>query len=171
MKRPGKALLAITLLSPTLGWAACDVRSGPATTALVELYTSEGCSSCPPTDKWLAEVPSGTHPPGNVVPVSLHVDYWDDLGWKDPFSQSGFAERRSWLVHANGHKTVFTPHFFVPGTGVRDWRGHLARGLKRVSAELARAIIRLLAEMTPDGTNSIAGSATPAGASTKPAAA
>jgi hypothetical protein len=171
MKRPGKALLAITLLSPALGWAACDVRSGPATTALVELYTSEGCSSCPPADKRLAEFPSGTHPSGNVVPLSLHVDYWDDLGWKDPFSQSRFSERQSWLVHANGHKTVFTPHFFVSGTEVRDWRGDLARELKRVNAEPARASIRLHAEMTPDGTISIAGSATPAGASTKPAAA
>jgi hypothetical protein len=171
MKRRSKTLLAITLLSPTLGWAACDVRSGPATAALVELYTSEGCSSCPPADKRLTEFPSGTHGSDDVVPLSLHVDYWDDLGWKDPFSQSRFSERQSWLVHANGHKTVFTPHFFVSGTEVRDWRDDLARQLKRVTAEPARASIRLRAEMTPGGTISIAGSATPSKESTKAATA
>ena len=171
MKRPSKALLAITLLSPTLGWAACDVQSGPTTTALVELYTSEGCSSCPPADKRLTEFPSGTRRSGNVVPLSLHVDYWDDLGWKDPFSQPRFSERQSWLVHANGHKTVFTPHFFVSGTEVRDWRGDLGDELKRVTARPARASIHLHAEMSPSGTISIAGSATPSRASTKSVAA
>src|SRR6476620_7857286 len=77
------------------GNAACEVRSGSATAALVELYTSEGCSSCPPADKRLTGFSSATQ--DKVVPLSLHVDYWDDLGWKDPFAQAGFAERQRWL--------------------------------------------------------------------------
>ena len=160
MKRRINAILAIALLSPSLSWAACDVKSGPKTTALVELYTSEGCSSCPPADKRLSQLPSRDYSLEQVVPISLHVDYWDDLGWKEPFAQPQFSERQSWLVHANGHKTSFTPHFFVSGTEVRDWRGDLGDQLKRVTAEPAHAGIRIHAEATGPGAVSVAASAT-----------
>ena len=86
-------------------------------------------------------IPSRDYSLEQVVPISLHVDYWDDLGWKEPFAQPQFSERQSWLVHANGHKTSFTPHFFVSGTEVRDWRGDLGDQLKRVTAEPARATL------------------------------
>jgi hypothetical protein len=95
MNRPISAILATALLSPALGWAACDVDSGPKTAALVELYTSEGCSSCPPADKRLSQFPAHGHSLEQVVPISLHVDYWDDLGWKEPFAQPQFSERQS----------------------------------------------------------------------------
>jgi hypothetical protein len=160
MNRRINAILTIALLSPTLSWAACDVKSGPKTTALVELYTSEGCSSCPPADKRLSQFPSQAYSLEQVVPISLHVDYWDDLGWKEPFAQPQFSERQSWLVHANGHKTSFTPHFFVSGTEVRDWRGNLGDQLKRVTAEPAPASISVHAEATVPGTVSVAVSAT-----------
>jgi hypothetical protein len=97
------------------------------------------------------------------VPISLHVGYWDDLGWKEPFAQPQFSERQSWLVHANGHKTSFTPHFFVSGTEVRDWRGDLDDQLKRVTAEPAHAGIRVHAEATGPDAVSIAASATAPG--------
>lgn len=162
MHRQIKALVAMALLSPTLGWAACDVQSGAKTAALVELYTSEGCSSCPPADQRLSQFPSRDYSLKHVVPISLHVDYWDNLGWKEPFAQPKFGERQSWLVHANGHKTVFTPHFFVSGTEVRDWRGRLGDELKRVTAEPARANIRIHAESAGAGVISVTGSATAA---------
>lgn len=146
MTRRIKAMLALVLLSPTVSWAACDVQSGPRTTALVELYTSEGCSSCPPADKRLSQFPSRDYDLAHAVPISLHVDYWDELGWKEPFAQPEFSARQSWLVHANGHKTVFTPHFFVSGTEVRDWRADLGNELKRVNAEAAGADIQLHSE-------------------------
>ena len=160
MHRPISAILATALLSPALGWAACDFNSGPKTTALVELYTSEGCSSCPPADKRLSQFPSQAYSLAQVVPISLHVDYWDDLGWKEPFAQPQFSERQSWLVHANGHKTSFTPHFFVSGTEVRDWRGDLGDQLKRVTAKPARASISIHAEATGSGAVFVAASAT-----------
>jgi hypothetical protein len=163
------AALAIAFLSPTLSLAACDVKSGPKTAALVELYTSEGCSSCPPADKRLSQFPAHDYTWEQVVPISLHVDYWDDLGWKEPFAQPEFSKRQSWLVRANGHKTVFTPHFFVSGTEVRDWRSDLSDELKRVTAEPARASIRINAESTGAGTLSVAASAS-ASASTDPLA-
>jgi hypothetical protein len=159
MKRRINAILALALLSPAVSWAACDVRSGSKTTALVELYTSEGCSSCPPADKRLSQFPSRDYGLAQVVPISLHVDYWDDLGWKEPFAQSKFSERQSWLVHANGHKTVFTPHFFVSGTEVRDWRADLGEELKRINAQAAGADIHLRSEATGQGAFVISASA------------
>lgn len=169
MNRRINAILAAALLSPTLSWAACDVSSGPKTTALVELYTSEGCSSCPPADKRLSQFPSHGYGFEQVVPISLHVDYWDDLGWKEPFAQPQFSERQSWLVHANGHKTVFTPHFFVSGTEVRDWRANLGDELKRASAQAAGANIQLRSEAAGQGAFVISGSAS-APAAADPAA-
>ena len=159
MKRGINAVLAIAMLSPIFSWAACDVKSGARTAALVELYTSEGCSSCPPADQRLSQFPSREYGLDKVVPISLHVDYWDELGWKEPFAQPRFGERQSWLVRANGHKTVFTPHFFVSGTEVRDWRGGLVEELKRVTAEPARASLHIHAESAGARAISVAGSA------------
>ena len=162
MKRRINAVLALALLPPMFSWAACDVTSGPNTAALVELYTSEGCSSCPPADRRLSQFPSRDYSLKQVVPISLHVDYWDNLGWKEPFAQPQFGARQSWLVRANGHKTVFTPHFFVSGKEVRDWRGRLGDELNRVTAEPARASIRVHAESTGADVISVTGSATAA---------
>jgi hypothetical protein len=160
MRHRINAILAIALLTPTVSFAACDVTSGPKTAALVELYTSEGCSSCPPADKQLSQFPSREYSFGQVVPISLHVDYWDYIGWKEPFAQPKFSERQSWLVHVNGHKTSFTPHFFVSGMEVRDWRGDLGDRLKRITTEPARASISVHAEATGPGAVSVAASAT-----------
>ncbi|HEX4596916.1 MAG TPA: DUF1223 domain-containing protein [Burkholderiaceae bacterium] len=159
MNRRINAILAAALLAPTFSWAACDVRSGQKTAALVELYTSEGCSSCPPADKRLSQFPSAEYGFAQVVPISLHVDYWDYIGWKEPFAQPQFSERQSWLAHANGHKTVYTPHFFVSGTEVRDWHEHLGDELKRVNAQPARASVGVHAELTGAGTVLVAASA------------
>jgi hypothetical protein len=160
MNRPNLSALAIALLTPTFSWAACDLTSGPKTAALVELYTSEGCSSCPPADKRLSQFPSGRYSYEQVVPISLHVDYWDYIGWKEPFAQAQFSERQSWLARSNGHKTVYTPHFFVSGVEVRDWDSDLGRELSRVGAETARASVRVHAEPTASGKLSISAAAT-----------
>ncbi|HLO19669.1 MAG TPA: DUF1223 domain-containing protein [Sphingomicrobium sp.] len=117
MNRRINAILAIALLSPSLSWAACDVKSGPKTIALVELYTSEGCSSCPPADKELSQFPSREYSFGQVVPISLHVDYWDDLGWKEPL-----LNRSSRSVRAGS--------FTSTGTRPRSRRISLSRGWK-----------------------------------------
>src|SRR5258708_18492546 len=160
MNRRVNAILAIARPMPTVSFAACDVKSGRKAAALVELYTSEGCSSCPPADKQLSQFPSREYNFGQVVPISLHVDYWDYIGWKEPFAQPKFSERQSWLVRANGHTTVFTPQFCVSGTEVRDWRGELGDELKRVLAAPAGASVHLQAESRGSDTLSIAASAT-----------
>jgi len=154
-----KAAITIASLAPTFAWATCDVKSGPQTAALVELYTSEGCSSCPPADKRLSQFPSSGFTLEQAVPIALHVDYWDYIGWKDPFAQPPFTERQAWLVHANEDKTSFTPHFFVSGREVRDWRGDLVEAVKRVNAEPAHASVRIHAETMASGALSVAASA------------
>ena len=106
-------------LTAALAGAACEVTSPPRQVALVELYTSQGCSSCPPADRWLGTLHDRYGE--RVVPLSLHVGYWDYIGWKDPFARREFNERQRLLAAANGSRTVYTPGVFVQGRELSDW--------------------------------------------------
>lgn len=97
--------------------ASCSRESAARSPRLVELYTSEGCNSCPPADRWLATLDAST----GVVPIALHVDYWDDIGWVDRFGDPRFGRRQSQLVARTGGRTVYTPQVFVDGREWRDW--------------------------------------------------
>ena len=99
--------------------ADCAVRSGPHVRALVELYTSEGCSSCPPADRWLSKLAaSGDH---RVVPLAFHVSYWDYIGWKDRFASARYTERQHDLAEATGASMVYTPQVMIGGRDFRGW--------------------------------------------------
>ena len=154
---------------PVIGFAACDAHSGPNTAALVELYTSEGCSSCPPADKQLSRLRQALDPAAEVVPIALHVGYWDYIGGKDPYAQAAFGERQSWLVRANQHKTVYTPQFFVGGTELRAWRGGLRDEVRQRNARPAAAAIRVRASIASNGALALMAEAT-ARARAEPAA-
>jgi hypothetical protein len=136
-------LAGAMLLQPMVSVAACAVTSGPKTAALVELYTSEGCSSCPPADAQLSRLKQALDPGAEFVPLSLHVNYWDYIGWKDPYAQEYFAVRQRWLVQANEHTAVFTPHFFVGGIESREWPGGLRAQVRRQNAQMAQAQVQL----------------------------
>ena len=125
---------------PAAGMAACEAQSGPNTAALVELYTSEGCSSCPPADRQLGQLRQDT----TVVPLALHVGYWDELGWQDPYAQDDFARRQSWLVQLGGRRTLYTPQFFVGGTEVRPKA--VADAVRKLNAQPSLASIHLQAQ-------------------------
>ena len=133
------------------GFAACDAKSGPKTAALVELYTSEGCSSCPPADRQLSRLRQALDPAAEIVPLALHVGYWDYIGWKDPYAQGAFGERQSALVRAGGQNTVYTPQFFVGGAELRSWRGGLRDQVRQVNALPAAATIRVQAGPAANG--------------------
>ncbi|MBA3034656.1 MAG: DUF1223 domain-containing protein [Gammaproteobacteria bacterium] len=146
------SLLALALSAISLSAvAACEVRSGPRTAALVELYTSEGCSSCPPADQQLSRLRQVLDPTAAVVPLSLHVGYWDYIGWKDPYALEAFSTRQSWLVSTKGQRTVYTPHFFVAGAEARNWRGELRDTVRQVNDLPAKADIHLQAGLTTRG--------------------
>ena len=81
------------------------------TTVVVELFTSQGCSSCPPADAILREMA----PRDDVIALALHVDYWDYIGWKDIFGDPAHTERQRAYARANGERTVYTPQFVIGG--------------------------------------------------------
>lgn len=95
----------------------CTARSGANTPPVVELYTSEGCSSCPPADRWLSKL---TGQP-DVVALAFHVDYWDNLGWKDPFGNAAHTQRQSQQQTVNGARFSYTPQVTVNGIDSRHW--------------------------------------------------
>ena len=124
----GFFLSSITLAAERVGIDQLDKNteynqlfiSGAKQTQLIELYSSQGCSSCPPAQRW---VNSFTHRKGlwtEFIPVVFHVDYWDDLGWKDPFSSNRHTKRQRDFYSIDAINAVYTPEFIVNG---KEWRG------------------------------------------------
>ena len=91
---------------------------------LVELFTSEGCSSCPPADAWISQLKESPDLWKKIVPVAFHVDYWNNLGWRDRFAKPEFTARQRRYVAAWGGDSVYTPGFVVNGKEWRDWFGN-----------------------------------------------
>jgi len=147
---------AVAAVLPAIGEAACDAQSGPATAALVELYTSEGCSSCPPADRQFGRLPQALGTAVTVVPLALHVGYWDDLGWKDRYAQDAFARRQKWRVGADGGNVVYTPQLFLNGREAHF--ASLAEGVRSANAQQPAASLHLQAR--PEGADGLAISAT-----------
>ena len=104
-----KAVSALLILATT-AWAV-PVRAEPGKLVVVELFTSQGCSSCPPADAVLVEL---TQRP-NVLPLGFHVDYWDRLGWRDPFSSPAATARQQSYARALGLPGVYTPQVVING--------------------------------------------------------
>jgi len=99
---------------------ATRFESGPAQVSLLELYTSEGCSSCPPAEAWLSGLSQNAELWRSVVPVAFHVDYWDSGAWRDSFSSPVFTRRQRRYATSWGADSVYTPGFVLNGN---DWRG------------------------------------------------
>ena len=121
-----KAHLAITatLLTAASLCAEPLVFESAATPAtLIELFTSEGCSSCPPADAWMSALKSNPALWKSVVPVVFHVDYWNGLGWPDRFSSRANTERQHRYAAAWRSNSVYTPGFVLNGREWRDWSG------------------------------------------------
>jgi len=104
---------------PAAPLSTCETRSGSTPVVIVELYTSQGCSSCPPADRWLGGLRQRFG--ASVLPLSMHVAYWDYIGWKDPFARREFGARQRELTRANASPSVYTPGVFVQGRELPDW--------------------------------------------------
>src|SRR6185503_15335347 len=143
-------LVAVLAMSMATAQAAqCSARSGERTVALVELYTSEGCDSCPPADRWLSSLGPRGFAPDRVVPIALHVDYWDYIGWKDPYARQAHAARQRKMAKLARAAMVYTPQVLLQGQDFRHWRdggspdGAFARTVAEINARPAKARISL----------------------------
>jgi len=118
-----KSLFAIISCSFLLNIAHADMlklsgKTGEEPQVLIELFTSQGCHSCPPADKWLGGLDSSRYA-DKVVPLALHVDYWDYIGWKDRFAQAKFTDRQRKYAQLKRSNTVYTPQIMLNGKDMR----------------------------------------------------
>lgn len=108
-------LAAATAAGATTAAPACSARANGAAPLVVELYTSEGCSSCPPADRWLSTLKGRS----GVLALAFHVNYWNHLGWTDRFATPEATARQRALARTLGQTSVYTPQVVADG---RDWR-------------------------------------------------
>jgi hypothetical protein len=108
---------AVSVASMDASAGMCTARSAVYATPVVELYTSEGCSSCPPADKWLSSLKGRN----DVVALAYHVDYWDRLGWKDRFASPAYTQRQYEQQALNGARFAYTPQVVIEGRDRKDW--------------------------------------------------
>lgn len=142
------AALAATAVSARAE-VACEASSGERLRPVLELYTSEGCSSCPPADRWLSAL-AGSPLADQVLPLALHVDYWDYIGWPDRFADKRFTERQRLHAYRNRLGHIYTPQVVLAGRDTPGW----ARGeafVDQLRAQAARPAALSLAVSAADG--------------------
>lgn len=131
--------------------SVCQAHSGPNTGVLVELYTSEGCSSCPPADRWFAKLAASANP-RDLSLLAFHVDYWDEIGWRDRLAQHAFTVRQSQRVRAGGSTTVYTPQVMLSSQLGLRWNqpDQVAAAIAGIQHKPATLLLRMRAR--PDST-------------------
>lgn len=131
-----KSVAACTLIYWATGAVGqsnqCSVTTGPTINPVVELYTSEGCSSCPPADKWASTLKGG-----NIVVQAFHVGYWDYIGWVDRFAAPAYTNRQRDVAANNNLRSIYTPQVVLDGKDWPRWGG------KPENKEPAKAAISL----------------------------
>jgi hypothetical protein len=114
--------LMLGMLSAIAGNAGTiQFQSPDRQVSLVELYTSEGCSSCPPADAWLSRLKEKPGLWSEFVPIAFHVEYWDYLGWRDKWSSKEYSERQQDYAAAWGSVNIYTPEFILNGKEWHNW--------------------------------------------------
>jgi hypothetical protein len=116
---PLSALALVFAAGPLPAHDLTFTGDGPKA-VLVELYSSEGCSSCPPAEAWMSTLKSSPELWKTLFPVAFHVDYWDGLGWPDRFAKPAYTQRQQHYAAQLGQDSVYTPEFV---TGGHEWRG------------------------------------------------
>jgi len=152
-------LIFILLIAGTLSARAGDrvFESGPQKMHLIELFTSQGCSSCPPAEAWLSKLKNEPGLWKDFVPLAFHVDYWDRLGWRDPFAAKGWTARQYQYSANWKSESVYTPGFVLDG---REW---MERNVPKASSEKSGSLKlsisngKVVAEFQPadGGTNDV----------------
>lgn len=160
------ACLCGMLAAPAARAAACVAQSGEQRAVLLELYTSEGCDSCPPADRRLSGFRDRAEYAGRLVPLAFHVDYWDRLGWTDRFASPLHTRRQHAMAELARSRLVYTPQFLRNG---RDWRNAGSpldgTGETRAGASIAFELgVPGAGQMTVNGEIAVAGAVTSAAA-------
>ena len=131
--------LALIVPADASATSACTAQSAATVPAVVELYTSEGCSSCPPADRWTSALKGRE----GVVTLAFHVDYWDSLGWKDRFAQPQFTQRQNATQRTSGARFAYTPQVIVDSRDAPNWSSLGAATLQsRTPATVALTLAR-----------------------------
>ncbi|HWH81231.1 MAG TPA: DUF1223 domain-containing protein, partial [Burkholderiaceae bacterium] len=113
-------------------------RSAALAPAVVELYTSEGCNSCPPADRWFSRLKADPA----VVALAFHVDYWDRLGWKDRFASPAYTQRQAQQQAVSGARFSYTPQVLIDGADRPDWPGTAVTSHTRPAATVDAQLVR-----------------------------
>lgn len=116
------------------------VESGQEKVAVLELYTSEGCSSCPPADRFVSRIGKSGWYPRQVIPLGFHVTYWDYIGWRDVYAQEAFEKRQRDIAARQRSRSVYTPQLVLDGVDVRGFGG-FGRQLRKINQRLPEANI------------------------------
>ena len=134
------SLLLLPAMLASANTPDCEIKSQTHRVALLELYTSEGCSSCPPADKWLSNLRDKGVTADKLVPLSLHVDYWNYIGWRDPYSSSQYTARQREVARRNRLSSIYTPQMVLNGQDFRAWhRQDIRRKLEDINTLPAAA--------------------------------
>jgi hypothetical protein len=139
------ALLLLISLHCTAETHRSYTAESPANrVALLELYTSEGCSSCPPADRFISRLKQGGLDDQHLIPLSFHVTYWDYIGWRDRFAKRQYDERQRKQVRLNGGRTVYTPQYMLNGKDYRRLR-NLDEDVRHINSSTAAYKLKLTA--------------------------
>ncbi len=119
-------LLSATVLADQVDNTAnqltsASIHSKPHRSALLELYTSQGCSSCPPAERFLSRLKASGISSQQLIPLAFHVTYWDYIGWRDRYGSERFDDRQRRIAAYNKQRTIYTPQFVLNG---EDYRGY-----------------------------------------------
>ncbi|SFE95051.1 hypothetical protein SAMN04488523_11320 [Sulfitobacter brevis] len=142
-----KHVLAATFVT-ALGLAGVSIgqpASAQDNPVVVELYTSQGCSSCPPADDMMVELAERS----DVIALALHVDYWDYIGWKDPFGNPAYAARQRAYAAEGQRRSIYTPEMIVMGQ--TDIVGAKPMALSKAIAEHAKAAPKVAVKLKREG--------------------
>jgi len=143
------AMLVVAVISICMAVMAKTTDAGlPRKTVVVELFTSEGCSSCPPADELLGHLRQDLSAKNiQVIPLGFHVDYWDGLGWKDRFSSADFTQRQEQYARALKVDGPYTPEMVVDGAleFVGNDAGQARRTISQQASQLETAQVKIAA--------------------------
>jgi hypothetical protein len=142
MRRLLPVLLIASLAgAPVYAAPACHAVSDARTRPLIELYTSEGCDSCPPAEHWLSAQFDAAGEHAQAIALAFHVDYWDRQGWVDRFANAAYTKRQYDAMRANAGSFVYTPQVLLQGHDLATWRTGADAAIAAAARMPARATI------------------------------